>query len=42
MNNIETGEIYQRNKWEVSPAFYLVEDKGREKFFNLGVIPLQS
>jgi tRNA(His) 5'-end guanylyltransferase len=42
MNNIETGEIYQRHKWEVSPAFYLVEDKGREKFFNLGVIPLQS
>ena len=39
MENTHTGDFYRRNKWEVSPAFYLVEEKGREMFFNLNVIP---
>lgn len=39
MNNIETNEIYSRHKWLVTPAFPLMVEDGREKFYSIGVIP---
>ena len=39
MNNIETNEVYHRYKWLIHPAFPLMDEYGRETFFNLNVIP---
>ena len=39
MNNIDTGDIYKRHKWLVQSAFPLMDETGREKFFQLNVIP---
>jgi tRNA(His) 5'-end guanylyltransferase len=39
-NNIESGELYQRSKWEYSSAFLLNDKYGKEKFNNLNVIPV--
>lgn len=39
MSNRDTGEIYHRHKWLVQPAFPLMDDNGREKFFKLDIIP---
>lgn len=39
MNNIETNEVYHRYKWLIHPAFPLMDEYGREKFFELDVIP---
>lgn len=39
MSNRDTGEIYHRYKWLVQPAFPLMDDDGREKFFKLDIIP---
>ena len=39
MTNIDTGEIYQRHKWIEEPAFPLMDEDGKEKFFNIEAIP---
>jgi tRNA(His) 5'-end guanylyltransferase len=39
MSNVDTGDIYHRYKWLVQPAFPLMGDNGREKFFQLDIIP---
>jgi hypothetical protein len=39
MSNIDTGEIYCRNKWLIQSAFPLMDETGREKFFQLDAIP---
>lgn len=39
MSNIDTGELYHRYKWLVQPAFPLMDENGRDKFFNLDIIP---
>lgn len=39
MNNVETGEVYHRNKWVIKPAWLLTEEDGKKKFFNLEAIP---
>lgn len=39
MSNVDTGDIYHRYKWLVQPAFPLMDDNGREKFFQLDIIP---
>lgn len=39
MNNVETGEVYHRNKWVIEPAWLLAEEDGKKKFFDLEVIP---
>jgi hypothetical protein len=37
MSNVDTGDIYHRYKWLVQPAFPLMGDNGREKFFQLDI-----
>lgn len=39
MSNIDSGEIYHRNKWTVSPGFPLMEKDGKDKFNDLDIIP---
>lgn len=39
MNNIETNEVYHRYKWLIHPAFPLMDECGRDRFFNLNAIP---
>ena len=39
MNNIDTGDVYYRHKWLVQPAFPLMDETGREKFFQLNAVP---
>ena len=39
MSNIDSGEIYHRNKWIVSPGFPLMEKDGKDKFNDLDIIP---
>ena len=39
MSNIETNEVYHRYKWLIHTAFPLMDEYGREKFFELDVIP---
>jgi tRNA(His) 5'-end guanylyltransferase len=39
MSNIDTGELYHRHKWLVQPAFPLMDENGRDKFFKLDIIP---
>lgn len=39
MTNIDTGEIYQRHKWIEEPAFPLMDEDGKEKFFDIEAIP---
>lgn len=39
MSNIDTGELYHRYKWLVQPAFPLMDENGRDKFFKLDIIP---
>lgn len=39
MSNIDTGELYHRYKWRVQPAFPLMDEDGRDKFFKLEIIP---
>lgn len=39
MNNIDTGEIYHRHKWIEEPAFPLMDEDGKEKFFDIEAIP---
>lgn len=42
MSNIDTGELYHRHKWLVQPAFPLMEENGRDKFFQLNIISNNS
>lgn len=39
MTNIDTGEIYHRYKWIEEPAFPLMDEDGKEKFFDIEAIP---
>ena len=39
MCNIETGDVYHRNKWMVNPGFQLMEKDGKDKFNDLDIIP---